>query len=387
MTRPTTRRAVLGALGATALATSTTLTVAPASANAAPPKDLRALDRFVAGRAAQDAFSGTVLIAHRGQPMLVRSHGMANKDQSIPNRPGTVFWLASITKTFTALAVAQLAQQGRLAFHDTLGTHLDGFPTEIATTVTIHQLLTHTSGIGRPAVGGGTPPGLDWNSLDEVMDGTLTLIRQTPPQFTPGTRYAYSNDGFFVLGAIVTRVTGQSYFDYIRRHVFAPAGMTRTDFYGRPQVLADNAIARPYWTQRDGTRADFATSPYAPFSTGPAGGAYSTVTDLLAFARALTAGRLLSPAFVELITSGKQALPPSQPPSQAEFYGYGYLDAILNNRRILGHSGSGPGAANRLDIYPELNWVSIVLSNYDTTIDPIVELERELIVECGRPAV
>ncbi|MEV4710330.1 serine hydrolase domain-containing protein [Micromonospora sp. NPDC049374] len=381
MTRPTTRRTVLGALGAASLA-STTVMITPGAANAAPPKDLRrrgAYDRFVAQRAAQDAFSGTVLIAHHGQPVLARSHGMANKDQSNPNRSDTVFWLASITKTFTALAIAQLAQQGRLAFHDTVGAHIDGFPTEVASTVTVHQLLTHTSGVGRPAVGGGTPPGLDWNSFDEVMDGTLTLLRQTPLQFAPGTRYAYSNDGFFVLGAIVARAAGQSYFDYIRQHVFAPAGMTRTDFYSRPQVLANNAIARPYWTQRDGTRADFATSPYAPFSTGPAGGAYSTVTDLLAFVGALTTGKLLNPAFVDLITSGKQALPPSQLPSQAEFYGYGYLNAILNNRRILGHSGSGPGAANRLDIYPDLNWVSIVLSNYDTTIDPIVELERELI--------
>ncbi|MFD2763501.1 serine hydrolase domain-containing protein [Micromonospora eburnea] len=381
MTRPMARRTVLGALGAASLA-GTALVAAPGAANAARPKDLRpggAYDRFVAGRAAQDMFSGTVLIAHHGQPVLVRAYGMANKDQSIPNRPDTVFWLASITKTFTALAIAQLVEQGKMAFHDTLGTHLDGFATEVAGTVTVHQLLTHTSGVGRPAVGGGTPPGLDWNSFDEVMDGTLALIRQAPLQFTPGTRYAYSNDGFFVLGAIVAKVTGQSYFDYIRQHVFSPAGMAHTDFYGRPQVLANNAIARPYSTQRDGTRGDFATSPYAPFSTGPAGGAYSTLSDLLAFARALTAGKLLNPAFVDLITSGKHALPPSEPPAQVEFYGYGYLNTILNNRRIVGHSGSGPGAANRLDIYPDLNWASIVLSNYDTTINPIIQLERDLI--------
>jgi len=381
MIRPTTRRTVLGALGAASLA-GTALVATPGTANAVPPKDLRpggAYDRFVAERAARDAFSGTVLVAHHGQPVLLRSHGMANKEQSIPNRPDTVFWLASITKTFTALAIAQLVQQGKLAFHDTVGAHLDGFPAEVAGTVTVHQLLTHTSGVGRPAVGGGTPPGLDWNSFDEVMNGTLALIRQTPPQFTPGARYAYSNDGFFVLGAIVAKLAGQSYFDYIRQHVFAPAGMVRTDFYGRPQVLANNAIARPYWTQPDGTRGDFATSPYAPFSTGPAGGAYSTVSDLLAFARALTAGRLLNSAFVDLISGGKHALPPAQPPTQVEFYGYGYLDTILNNRRIVGHSGSGPGTANRLDIYPDLNWVSIVLSNYDTTINPIIELERNLI--------
>ncbi|TDC27983.1 class A beta-lactamase-related serine hydrolase [Streptomyces sp. 8K308] len=388
MTVSTSRRSALGLLGGLPLA-GAALAAAPGAAHAAPsragapPRELRpggAYDRFVAERAAQDAFSGTVLLAHRGRPVFIRSHGMADKDREIPNQSDTVYWLASITKCFTALAIGQLAQRGRLAFHDTLGDHLDGFPTEIASAVTIHHLLTHTSGIGRPAVGNGTPPGLDWDSFDEVMNGTLDLIRQTPLQFTPGTRYEYSNDGFFVLGAIVERVAGQSYFDYVRQHVFGTAGMSRTAFHGRPQVIADHTIARPYWTQQpSGSRADFATSPYAPFTTGPAGGAYSTVTDLLAFARALTAGDLLDPPFTELITGGKVALPPSQPPSQTQFYGYGHLDVIVNDQRVLGHSGGGPGAATRLDIFPDLDWVSIVLGNYDTTINPIVELGRQLI--------
>ena len=92
------------------------------------------------------------------------------------------------------------------------------------------------------------------------------------------------------------------------------------------------------------------------------------------------AGSLLRPGFAGLITSGKVALPPSQPPSQAEFYySCGYLDTVVNDRRILGNKGGGPGASARLDIFPDLNWVSIVLSNYDTTINPIVELARELI--------
>jgi CubicO group peptidase (beta-lactamase class C family) len=387
MTASTSRRSVLGLLGVASL-TGGALVAVPGTASAAPhrsaapPKDLRpggAFDRFVAQQAAQDKFSGTVLLAHRGRPILARSYGMANKDRSIPNGQQTVFGIASITKSFTALAIAQLVQQGKLGFQDTLGAHLAGFPTEVASTVTVHQLLTHTSGVGRPALGGGTPPGLGWNSFDEVMDGTLAIIRQAPLQFTPGTQYAYSNDGFFVLGAIVAQLAGQSYFDYVRQHVFGPAGMSHTDFYSRPQVLADDAIARPYWTQIGGARVDFATSMFCPFTTGPAGGAYSTGPDLLAFARALMTGELVSPAFAGLITSGKVALPPSQLPSQTEFYGYGYLDAIVNDQRILGNKGGGPGASTRLDTYPSLDWVSIVLSNYDTTIDPIVELERELI--------
>ncbi|MCC8250403.1 serine hydrolase domain-containing protein [Saccharothrix luteola] len=384
MTRPTSRRSVLlGALAGGALvAAPRSADATPGSADTAAPKDLRpggAFDRFVAERAARDEFSGTVLLAHRGRPVLLRSHGLANRERRLPNGPDTVFCLASITKTFIAVAIAQLVQQGRMTFHDTLGAHLDGFPAEIADTVTVHHLLTHTSGIGRPALGVGPPQGLEWTSLDEVQDGTMAIIRRTPRQFAPGTRHTYSNDGFFVLGAIVARVSGQSVFDYVRRHVFRPAGMSRADFHGRPRVQTDDTIARPYWTLPSGARGDFITTPHAPFSYGPAGGAYATASDLLAFARALTADELLGPAFTGLVTGGKVALPPADPPGQAEFYGYGFRHTVTNGRRVIGHSGSGPGAATRLDVHPDLGWVVIVVSNYDTSVNPIVGLARQLV--------
>ncbi|HEX6361069.1 serine hydrolase domain-containing protein [Actinophytocola sp.] len=374
----TSRRSLLGLLGVGGLMASTGWARAE---SASVSRDLRpggAFDRFVAQQAAEDRFSGTVLLAHRGKPVLVRAHGLSNKDLGLPNRADTAFGLASITKVFTAIAIAQLAQQRKMAFHDTLGTHLPGFPAEIADTVTVHQLLTHTSGVGRPSFGSGAPSDPSWNSYDAVMEGTMAIIRQTPLQFTPGTRYVYSNDGFVVLGAIVAAVSGQSYFDYVRQHVFTPAGMSRTDFYSRPQVLADNRIARPYWTQRTGERADFMASPYAPFTIGPPGGAYSTVSDLLAFTRALAGGTLLSPAMAALMSSGKVPVP-GDPLSQVDFYGYGHRDSIVNGQRVHGHSGSGPGMATRLDIHTDRDWVAIVLSNYDTTINPIVALERDLI--------
>lgn len=382
MTTSVSRRSVLGLVGATSLAV-TAFAATPSIATAAasprlPAPGLRDYERLVAGLAARDQFSGTVLLARHGRPALVRAYGRADQGRSIANQPGTTFWLASITKCFTALAITQLVQRGKLAFIDTLGAHLTGFPAETAA-VTIHQLLTHTSGVGRPALGGGNPAGPQWNSFDEVMDGTLEIIRQTPLQFTPGTRYSYSNDGFFVLGAIVARASGQSFFDYVREHIFRPAGMPSTDFYSRPQVLTDQRIARPYWTQPNGSRIDFAASPYAPFTSGPAGGAYTTAADLLAFARALTAGKLVAPAFTALLTGGKVALPPSQPPSQAEFYGYGHLETIVNNQLVTGNKGGGPGASTRLDIFPGRDWVSVVLSNYDTPINPIVQAARNLV--------
>jgi CubicO group peptidase (beta-lactamase class C family) len=345
-------------------------------------------ERFVSQRAAQDQFSGNVLLAYRDRPVLTRSYGMANKQLSMPNGEDTLFNLASVTKSLTSVAVAQLAQQGKIAFYETLGTYLDGFPAEIANTVTVHQLLTHTSGMDDyPRSADFQTRSKHWNSEAEWMDGVMGIIRQSPLLFAPGARHSYSNSGFFVLGAIVAQVSGQSYFDYVRQRVFAPAGMTRSDFYTRPEVLARNDIAHLYWTQQSGDRVDFMTSEYFKFMGGPADGAYSTVSDMLGFARALRTGVLLKPSFTALITGGKVALSPSDPPAdpnRTRFYGYGYRDTYVNNERVFGHSGSGPGRATNLDIYPDLDWVAVVLSNYDTPVSPIVQLERQLIT--GREA-
>jgi CubicO group peptidase (beta-lactamase class C family) len=394
------RRTALGALAAAPMAAGALLTASGTvradthfdhSRCKRPPRTVPAdllpggeFERFVSQRAAQDQFSGNVLLAYRGRPVLIRSYGMANKQLSIPNDADTIFNLASVTKCFTSIAIAQLVQQERVAFYETLGTYLDGFPAEIANTVTVHQLLTHTSGMGdysnSPAVQSGKK---EWNSAAETMDGVMAIIRQSPLLFAPGTRYGYSNSGFFVLGAIVEQVSGQSYFDYIRQHVFAPAEMTRSDFYTRPQVLSCDDIAHPYWTQQSGDRADFTMSEHFGFIGGPADGAYSTVSDLLSFAGALRAGRLLGPSFTELITGSKVVLSPSDPPvdpNRTRFYGYGYRNTFVENERVFGHSGSGPGRATNLDIYPELDWVAVVLSNYDTPVAPVVQLERQLII-------
>jgi CubicO group peptidase (beta-lactamase class C family) len=380
----TTRRSILAAMGAASVApvaASLALPGGPAAAarTTGQTKDLRAYERFVADRAARDLFSGTILVARDGRPVLARAYGLANRDRSLPNRPDTVFWLASITKTFIAVAVTQLVQQGRLRVDDPLGAHLDGFPADAAA-ATVHHLLTHTSGIGRPPIGPRDPAEATWSSFDEALNGTLAIVRRTPLQFPPGTRHVYSNDGFSVLAAIVAAVSGQSYVDYVREHVFAPAGMANTTFIGRPDVLANDRVARPYWTRPDGTRIDAVAGLDMGYTAGPPGGAYSTAADLLAFVRALSRGTLLAPGFVDVMTGGKVPTPlPVDLPAQAQFYGYGHIETILAGTRIVGHSGGGPGVATRLDVLPKEGWTSVVLGNYDTTIGPIVAKARELL--------
>jgi CubicO group peptidase (beta-lactamase class C family) len=387
LVRRLSRRSLLGLLGAVSVAAGGMAAI-PSAAGASSVDDgqLDAFDDFVRQRAAEDQFSGTVLLVHADRRVLARAYGMANKQLSIPNRLDTLFNLASVTKIFTALAVSQLAEQGKVAFHKTLGTYLDGFSAEIANTVTVHQLLTHTSGIGGPGSDYVNDPAfraefMTWTSAAQVMDGVMAIIRRMPLRFTPGTTFSYSNTGYVILGAIVAQVTGQSYFDYVRQHIFAPARMSRTDFYTRPQVLADRDIAHLYATLPTGGPR-FDVTQFKSFVDPPDHGAYSTATDLARFARALRAGKLLSPSYTELVTSGKLALAPGStpaPPGQSLFTGYGVDNTILNNQRIFGHSGSAMGVATNVDIYPDLDWVAVVLSNYDTTISPIVIQETQLI--------
>jgi CubicO group peptidase (beta-lactamase class C family) len=290
------RRSLLGILGAAPLAAAAApLTHATASARhggtdpgagkgqGSPPADLLpagAYDQHLAALAAQDQFSGTVLLAYQDRPVLARSFGWADKAKNIPNRTDTLFDLASVTKIFTGVVVAQLAAQGKIDFFATLGTYLDGFFAQIADTVTVHQLLTHTAGMGDYTQ---TPAFIDgvntWNSAAAVFNGIMGIIRTLQMEFTPGTKYQYSNTGFYVLGAIVAQVSGQSYYDYMRQHVFSAAGMTRTDFYIRPEQPSNRDIAHPH-ALRNGQHIDVAGE--GGFIGGPDHGAYSSGPDLLA---------------------------------------------------------------------------------------------------------
>ena len=355
-------------------------------------------DQFLQELVDRDQFSGNVLLAHRGRIVLTRSYGFADKTQGIPNRPDTLFLLASVTKAFTATATLQLVERGLIALDATLGTYLSGFPAQVSDTVTIHHLLTMTSGMSDYSqVPGWFVESKQWISPSEVLDGTMSFITNQPLQFTPGSAYLYSNSGFVVLGAIIAQVAGQSYWDYVRQNIFARAGMTRTDFYTRPQVLAmmaSGVTAHNYAAQRGGQRVDFLTFGPPQWIGLPdgAGGPYTTTAELLAFASALQSATLLRPGYIRLALSGKIPLFPwpammtSDPSIQLYFSGYGLTDTVINDKHILSHSGGGPGITSNLDIYPTMDWVAAVLENYDlqpfgliADVSPLVKLERQLI--------
>ncbi|GHO50426.1 serine hydrolase domain-containing protein [Ktedonospora formicarum] len=338
------------------------------------------LDQYVQQLAQQDQFSGTFLLAQRDKPVLLRAYGMANKARHIPNGPQTLYATASIAKSFTATAIAQLAQQQKLTFTDPIGKYLQGFPADIADSVTIHQLLTHTSGMGDFHLAPDYQAKLaTWQSAAETLNGLLEIIKQQPLQSTPGTAFSYSNSGYVTLGAIVAHVSGMDYYDYIHQHVFAAAGMSKSRFYTKPQRERRGDIAHPYNSEHIDISAN------QGFIGEPAGDAYTTVEDLLRYSRALQTHHLLNPSFTDLLMTGKVAVPPpptpngpvptassgQQPqgtpmplPQRSVKQAYGLLDSLTNGIRSVWHTGGSEGASTIFEMFPTLGYNLVILSNY-----------------------
>ncbi len=361
------------------------------------PRDLRpggALDRLIAELAERDEFSGSVLVDHRGRTVLARSHGMANREESIPNGPDTAFILGSINKIFTSVAIAQLAEQGALGYGDTLGARIGGFPPEIAERVTLHQMLTHTSGMGdfhRTAAYREQSPA--WDSAEEVMRGITQIVRELPLDFEPGTRASYSNSAYHVLGAVVEEVSGVPYHDYIRDRVLDAAGMDASAFHTRTQWHATPEIARPYALQNGGELVEVIDAH--GFIGTPAGGAFSTCGDLARFARALLAGDLVGRAHADLLLSpkrpfnagsegesgGGESTTSAPEPGEMVFEAYGALSFLTGGRWMIQRGGGSPGVSTNLQFFPsDAGWAVVVLSNYgERAATPIAEMARRIL--------
>jgi len=319
-----------------------------------------AVKAYVGKLAAADAFSGTVLVAHGDKVVYQGAFGLASRAYGVPNRLNTRFNLGSMNKMFTSVAIAQLVEAGKLSYEDTVGKVLPDYPNKaVAEKVTVHQLLTHTSGLSDYF--NDAYQKMDKSSLREIKD-YLPLFVNEPLKFEPGTSWRYSNAGFMLLGAIVEKVSGENYFDYVRKHIYEPVGMKDTDAYELDREPQNLAVG--YTTQGPGDRESNTREWNNVFlhvvRGGPAGGGYSTVEDLWRFSRALQANKLVGAKYTELVTTGKtqQGRGPAK-------YAYGFGDMEVNGTRIVGHSGGFPGINSQLDIYLGKGYTVAVMSNYD----------------------
>jgi CubicO group peptidase (beta-lactamase class C family) len=222
----------------------------------------------------------------------------------------------------------------------------------------------------------------------------MAEIVKEPLQFEPGSRYAYSNSGFIVLGAIIERITGESYAAYVYEHIFKPAGMNDTAVrVYRPSEVSDMAHGymlvgedgQPLPPAQRGPGQGSSTQPGTLRDNGdmlqignPSGGAYSTVADILEFAQAVTGHKLLSPALTETVLAGKVDVKrPGGPPEDR--YAYGFDDQNIHGVRMVGHNGGTPGFEGQLDIYPGKGYAVIALTNQDAVLVPAMRRSEEIL--------
>jgi CubicO group peptidase (beta-lactamase class C family) len=287
-------------------------------------------------------FSGAVLVAQQGKIMYEKAFGMANREWNIPNGAETKFQIGSLTKQFTAAAILQLAEAGKLKLDDRLSKYIPDFPK--GDTVTLHMLLTHTSGIkSYTGIRGFSKVA----ALPYSRDSVIAFFKNEPYDFSPGTKYRYNNSGYFLLGYIIEKVTGQLYSDYILNNVVKKAGLQNTSINRLDSILTNRAEG--YTKTKSGWKHAIHIAMEFPYS---AGAMVSTSGDLYKWNKALFEGRVVSPAMLTKMTTpflGK--------------YGFGLGIDSLDNHRRIGHNGGIPGFISHDVYFPAEDIHIIVLSN------------------------
>jgi len=294
------------------------------------------LEQLLADRAGKDEFSGVVLLARDATPVFQKAYGLASREYNVPNRLDTRFNVGSINKFITQIAIEQLAGRGKLQLDAPVGTYLPDYPNpDAAAKVTVRHLLDMTGGIGdffgeRYAA---TPKDRIRNLADY-----LPLFAAEPLRFEPGARREYSNGGYVVLGLIIEKVSGQSYFDYVREHIYGPAGMNDSGHLDTDIPVPN--VASGYTRRWDGGEHPGETprnNVYTrPCRGSSAGGGYATAGDLLKLVEALKAGRLGAPERSRQITEAG-----------------------------IGIAGGAPGINAMVEVDAGKGYTLVVLSNYD----------------------
>jgi CubicO group peptidase (beta-lactamase class C family) len=379
-----------------------------ACAGLSEPEAIAAVISELGKQEADDKFSGAVLIGKDGKPIFQAAYGYADRENKITNSVDTKFRFGSMAKMFTSVAVLQLAQAGKIKLDDPVAKYLPDYPNKQVAAVTIKQFLTHTGGTGDIF-----SPEFEAHrqELKELRD-YVALYGNRGVKFKPGTDWDYSNYGFVLLGRIIEVTSAQSYHDYVRDHIFKPAGMNSTDTLAEEDHVPKLAIcytgsggpglrligpspgsgqyhgngnpglhiigpapgAQPgpggpglhiIGPGPDSEKGQSASGgPLKPVMAGrgtSAGGGYSTVGDFLKFANALNSHKLLNAHYTELLTTGKVA---TRRPGAKYAFGF-YDETVRDDVRCIGHGGGSAGMNGRLSIFPDSHYVVVVLANLD----------------------
>lgn len=296
-------------------------------------------------------FSGCLSITDGAKTFFDECRGLADRSFGVKAGQQTKFHIGSMNKMFTAVAVGQLVERGKFTWDTTLAELMPEYPDQAAAKkITVWQLLHHTAGLGDFFV-----PEFFHNREKFVNPSDyLDLIARQPKVSEPGTDWNYSNAGYILLGRIVENASGENYFEYVRRHVFEPAGMSSSGFDSQEDVTAN--LATGYFKEGAFATAWKANRMTLPFKGSPAGGGHSTNRDLLRFAEALRSGKLLKSATLEkMFADGVPAGPGT--------YAAGFGDRPSHGRHIRGHAGGAPGMNANLAMVWETGAAVAVTSN------------------------
>lgn len=328
-----------------------------------------------AALAAWPAVGVSIAVLRGRDTVVLKGYGRADLENDLPATPQTVYRIGSITKQFTAAAVMQLVEQGKISLDDTIQKFLPAYHTQ-GHRVTIRQLLTHTSGIKSY-----TSLGAEWTSrmrLDLVPDSLVALFQDKPFDFEPGTRFLYDNSGFYLLGLIVERASGEPYAVYLQRHVFEPLGLTATRYCDERPLIPHRA--RGY--ERDSTRFVNA-SPLSMTQPFAAGALCSTVGDLVTWSRSLDAHRPVNAASYAAMTT-----PATLADGSRTGYGFGLAISDLGGHPRIGHGGGINGFLSQLDEYPADTLTIAVLANSESARPArLAEDIARLVLGVARPVV
>jgi len=309
----------------------------------------------------QGRFSGTALVARNGKVIFSKGYGLANVEWDIPNTPTTKFRLGSITKQFTAASILLLQERGKLSVKDPICKYVTDCP-KTWELVTIHHLLTHTSGI--PSYTDvKSPEEFRLMSLNRVtVTGFVDSFKAKPLEFAVGEKMKYDNSGYFILGYIIEKVAGQSYEAFLQENIFGPLKLTNTGYDTHDRILKQRATG---YAMNKGNRINSEyldmTVPYA------AGSLYSTVEDLFAWNEALFSDKLLKPESRAAMTTVEK-----------NNYAYGLTVTQQHNRKSISHSGGINGFATFLARFPEEKVTVVVLRNADYGNPPPGKISQDL---------
>jgi len=320
-------------------------------------------------RAAADlGFNGSIYARH-ADLVVEKEFGAADADGKVPITDKTRFNIGSAAKMFTAVAIGLLVDKGAVQFDAPIGRYLADLKPAFSR-ITVAELLNHTSGLGDYFV----PRNKAAINAAVTATDLLPLALATPPAFTPGSKRVYSNSGFVVLGAIIEKVSGMSYAEFVHKEILAPLGMTHT------RMDAEDSAEPMSRMSPEGMLEQVRPSPFRQLRASPAGGIFSTASDLSVFLSALTHGRLVSHATLSALLA-----PRSNPGGGPGTYGYGF-DVRVKPILRVGHGGGAPGVNAEIALYPESGWQLIALSNYDPPVASRMVTVLESAVFAADPA-